>query len=113
MNVVRISAWFTHAFCGCFCRSAALAVVATMIVPGASVSADEIQSVFSNDIEAPFLTGTPEETAVDATQMNIDPTEARFLKMQQELDELKASFDVGTKKAELARDAAAKPASVV
>lgn len=95
------------------------AVVACLIViawgsvaPFGSVSSgDETFQLFVDDLEGPFLSTTLDTTDAPDSDSDIDPVDARFLRMQRELDELKASLELSNKRGEAADSTANKPAT--
>lgn len=107
---------------GILCRTsssvASLLVIYGMLVAGSStVTGHDAVSLFDGRIETPFLEPviTDDSANTSGTTTSMDPIEDRFLQMQQELDELKASLDVNDKKTDAAKtaaDKALKPAPI-
>ena len=121
MNGITTRGWFARIISGRIGRSvvaASLLIIAlgTVAAFGSIASADETFQLFGDDIERPILSATLDRADQPDSDSDIDPVDARFLRMQQELDQLKASLELSDKKTEAASSAAnwpATPASVV
>ncbi|HQZ66466.1 MAG TPA: hypothetical protein PLY87_15355, partial [Planctomycetaceae bacterium] len=66
-----------------------LAAVALLAFGCEIATGQDLSSLFNSDIEAPFLSHGVDAEAAETDELANDPLEARFLKMQRELDQLK------------------------
>jgi len=112
-----LNEWFsTRSFCRKWRSTAALLVTSVSLAFGGAItSGQETVSLFNSGSETPFLAPAIPSPTDEANAASVDPIEARFLQMQQELDQLKASLDMSDRKADAAKataDKALKPASV-
>ena len=118
MNGTTTRGWFARIISGGIGRSAVAAglmviALGSVAVSGSVASADENFQPFSDDIEKPFLSAKLDGTDVPDSESDIDPIDARFLQMQRELDQLKASLELSGMKAEAANSAANRHATNV
>lgn len=89
-------------------RTAFVSTCATFAFQSTFSSGQEAVLLFNSNVETPFLAPAIPDGATENEAMSLDPIEARFQQMQQELDALKASLDVSDKKADAAKKAADK-----
>jgi len=86
-----------------------LAAVALLAFGCEIATGQDLSSLFNSDIEAPFLSHGVDAEAAETDELANDPLEARFLKMQRELDQLKAALDARSEQEDLPKNVTPAP----